>query len=495
MEENKEEKIVVTMHKQLLSSERAELKKKRLRNFLILLSVVFGVAISMVSGYYLYTLINRTYEIKSSDVLGELEYIMDNYWLYGNEHENLVDELENKAFYGMTAMEEDPYTTYMSADEMKSFSTNINMDYVGIGLQYTNYDGKFQVTEVFKNSPAKRAGVKIGDIITKIDGMDISDLDTDAIKALILGEAGTEVVVTFVRGSEELDIAITRGVVDSSVYCYAKDDVVIMELNSFGYETGNSIDSYLQDFTDYHKIIIDLRNNTGGYQASVATIAGLFIGDDKVYMYQVDKDGNEKADYTDIDRVYDNFTDIVILTNGNTASAAEVLTICLKEQHPNTITVGETTFGKGVVQSTYHLVNGSVLKVTSSKWLSPNKLWINKVGIKPDYEVKQPDIMYAYFYAMEEGTSYEYDSVSECNIVASLCLDVLGYDVDRFDGYFDETMKEAIYQFKKDNNLALNYVLDVQTYDELCSKAIHIASTDIQFDTQLLKALELLADK
>lgn len=495
MKNIEEEKIVVAMHKQPLATERAEIKKKRLRIFLISFISVFLFAACVTGGYFLHSFINKTYGVKASDVLGQLEYIMDNYWLYGNEHEDLIDEIENKAFYGMTSMEEDPYTTYMSIDELNSFSTSINMDYVGIGLQYTNYGGKFQVTEVFKNSPAQKAGVQIGDNIIKINGADISDLDTDGIKALILGEKGTEVIVTFLRGSQELDLPIIRDVVDSSVYCYTKDDVVVMELNSFGNETGNSIDSYLQDYKDYHKIIIDLRDNSGGYQTAVAKIAGLFIGDDKVYMYQVDKNGKEITDYTDVDKVYDNFTDIVILTNRNTASASEVLTMCLKEQHPNTITVGETTFGKGVVQSTYHLENGSVLKITTSKWLSPNKLWINSVGIKPDYEVKLPDIMYTYFFAMGQGTSYELDSVSDCNKVASLCLDVLGYKVDRFDGYFDETMKEAILQFRSDIGLSKEAILDVQTYDELCSRAIHKASTELEFDTQMIKALELLENK
>lgn len=495
MTENNEDKVIVGLEKIPLKSEREEKKKKTKRIIITIVLCVLFCVIGFAGGTAFTYIVHPVNKADATNTMGEIEAILERYWIYSKDHENLQEELENKAFYGMTSFEEDPYTTYMSIDELNSFSTSINMDYVGIGLQYTNYGGKFQVTEVFKNSPAQKAGVQIGDNIIKINGADISDLDTDGIKALILGEKGTEVTVTFLRGSQELDLPIIRDVVDSSVYCYTKDDVVVMELNSFGNETGNSIDSYLQDYKDYHKIIIDLRDNSGGYQTAVAKIAGLFIGDDKVYMYQVDKNGKEITDYTDVDKVYDNFTDIVILTNRNTASAAEVLTMCLKEQHPNTITVGETTFGKGVVQSTYHLENGSALKITTSKWLSPNKLWINSVGIKPDYEVKLPDIMYTYFFAMGQGTSYELDSVSDCNKVASLCLDVLGYEVDRFDGYFDETMKEAILQFRSDIGLSKEAILDVQTYDELCSRAIHKASTELEFDTQMVKALELLENK
>lgn len=487
-----EEKIILTMKKQPLASERTEIRKKRLRRILLIVLCSFLLSFGVYFGYQVAKKDYESMTIDSVNTLGEIEYLLNNYWLYANEYDDLNRDLEDKAFYGMSIFEDDPYTTYMSKKEIDEFSTSINMDYVGIGLQYTNYNDISTVDKVFKDSPAEKAGVLAGDIIKAINGESVDGLQTSEIKDKIIGEEGSEVIVTFQRGNDLLDISIIRGSVDSSVYCYVQDDYVIMELNSFGSETAKTIMNYLDQYTNYNKIIIDLRGNSGGYQSAVEEIAGLFIGDGQVYMKQINKDGKETIDKTKCSKTYDNFEKIVILTDSSTASAAEVLTICLKEQFEDCTTVGLTTYGKGVVQTTFTLSDGSSLKVTSTKWLSPNGLWINKTGIKPDYEIKLPEVMYELIYVMAEDDKYEIDSVSEYVKLAEKCLQFLEYDVDRTDGYFDESFKQALISYKTKNNLGQDAILDKKTYDFIYSEVIHLASNNPQYDTQMLKAIDLL---
>lgn len=492
-ENQNEETVIIGLKKEPLKSEREEKKRKVKRViFTIVFCVLFCILGFSLGVYYIYQ-VHPTNRADSTNTLGEIEALLERYWVYAPEHEDLQTELEDKAFYGMTAFDEDPYTTYMSAEELKDFANGINMDYVGIGVQYTTVSGKAVIERVFKNSPAEKAGIQEGDIIVAVDSRRIDDLSSDEIKDLVIGEPQTKVVITVFRNNEELDVACIRDSLDSSVYCYTENDCVVMELSSFGENTAKECMKYLNDLENYNKIIIDLRNNTGGYQTSVKEIAGLFIGDKKVYLRQKDSRGNETADLTSCKKTYTNFNKIVLLTNGNTASAAEVFTICLKEQLPNVTIVGETTYGKGVIQSTNYLLNGGVLKFTTFNWYSPNGVSIHKTGIKPDIEVKLDDIAYEYYAEMSENEKYEYDSVSEINRTCELSLKFLGYEVDRFDGYFDEEFENALNQYKVDNGLEDNAVLDQKTYDSIISNTI-LELSKTENDPQYLKAIELLGD-
>lgn len=490
MEDN-QDKIIITMKKELLESERQELKQKRKNKFLIVLLCVFLFLSGTGLGFLIDRIIHPSYDVSANRTLGEIEFILDKYWLYSYDYEDFINEIEDKSFYGMTSFSNDPYTTYMSTKEQEEFSSNINMNYVGIGVQYETLDGIHTIKRVFKDSPAEIGGLQVGDIFLSVSGIDVTDLSTDEIKALVIGEAGTEVNFVVKRGNEEKEITCIREKVDSSIYAYTQDDYIVLELLSFGLDTANNCMKYLDEYTSYDKLIIDLRDNSGGYQTSVEEIAGLFIGNNKVYMIQEDKDANEVVDYTDCKKTYDNFKNIVILINQNTASAAEVLTICLKEQLDNVTLVGTTTYGKGVVQSQFVLSNGASLKVTTSKWLSPNHVWINGEGIKADEEVKLHDVMYQSFYVMKEDSFYQKDSVSTYTKTAQLALNYLGYDVDRNDGYFDEQTLQAIKKFQLDNGLIDSGILDVTTYNTIYYQ-VSVASTKLENDMQKLRAIELL---
>lgn len=490
-EENKDV-VYVGLEKVPLKTEREENKKKKrhvvVTIFLSILFLLIGFAVGI---YYVYS-VHPTNRADSANTIGEIEAMLDRYWIYSDNYENLQTELEDKAFYGMTSFDEDPYTTYMSNEELKEFSDGINMDYVGIGVVYRMQNDNALIERVIVNSPAEQAGIQAGDIISKVDGVSIVGYDSAAIKEKVLGEEGTQVIITVIRDGKEIDVPVIRASVDNSVYCYTEDDYIVMELSSFGNSTAKDCMSYLDNFNDYKKIIVDIRSNSGGYQSSVKEIAGLFVGDNQVYLRQKDSKGNEKADYTSCLKTYD-FDKIVILMNGDTASAAEVFAICLKEHLPNVTLVGETTFGKGVIQTTHYLLNGGVLKFSSYYWYSPNGVSIHEVGVEPDVEVMQDDIVYEYYEDMYEDETYEYDSVSDQIRIAEMGLDFLGYQIDREDGYFDKSFEEALIEYKNSHDLDNNAILDKDTYDSIISNII-LSLSDKENDIQLKKAVELIKE-
>lgn len=487
--DGQKENIFFTFEKVDLKSDRQDKKKRRKRFFLSFLVCLLCLGLGGIGGFYLNNAIHPTLNADVKNTFGEIEAILSSIWLYSDQYEDLPKKLEDKAFYGMSQFDDDIYTTYMSDEELSSFTTSINMDYVGIGVQYVMNNGVGIIQRVYVNSPAEKAGLKAGDMFYAVDGTLVDGLSSDEIKALVLGQEDTKVVISIIRDNQKIDFDVIRGEVDNSVYCYPQDDYLVMELESFGVTTGKDIMSYLDCYPDYKRIIIDLRDNTGGYQTSVKEIAGLFIGNDKVYLKQADVYQNMMSDYTKCSKTYDQFEKIVLLVNENTASAAEVFTICLKESLDTVTIVGKTTFGKGVIQSTHMLQNGGALKFTSYYWYSPNGVSINKVGIVPDIEVGLDPVFYEPYLEMNEDETIVYDSVDSRVKISQMCLKFAGYKCDRTDGYFDRSFETSLNEYKRSIDLVSDGILDKVTYESLISHTVSLLSMP-ENDYQMLKAIE-----
>ena len=490
--ENEENKVVFDLKRVPLQSEREEIRNRRRKTFLIVLLCLFCLILGILLGH-IFLPRERVIGTGSSSV-EEIKQIMGKYWLYGDQYDDLSGELEDKALYGMTAFDFDPYTSYMSAEEMNSFSDSINLTYVGIGVEYSYVNDAAMIMKVFKYSPAEKAGLQAGDCIIQIDSTPVEGLDTMAIRELVLGEEGTIVTLKIERENKTLDVEVVRGVVDSTVYAYTEDDYIIMELNSFGETTAIEAAKYLDAYKDYEKIIIDLRDDSGGYQSSVRDICGLFMGPDQVYLRQKGSNGVEMVDKTpSSSRKYDNLKKIIVLAGRDTASAAEVLTIALREKC-DALVVGETTYGKGVIQTNRVLRNGGVLKITTYYWYSPDGNSIDKVGIVPDEEVKMPDIYYELYSDMEDGEEYAFDSVSDKTALCQKALRFLGYDVERDDGYFDRSFGEALIEYKGEHGLSAIALLDKDTYGSIIAETRYQLSNDRSKDTVLNRAIEIMKE-
>lgn len=475
--DNKDDKVVVKLKKEYLSSERSENKYKRV---FVIFGILFGVCLIVIILLVKSINFSNNSYVDVSSKTNEIKNIIENEWIYGNDYEDLDDTLNEKMYRGLTTFSEDPYTTYMSPDDMNYFSNNIDKVQLGIGVSYyKEYNGYPYVLEVYKDSGAYNGGIKKGDRIIAVDQHSTYNCTDEQIKEYVLGDEGTFVEVAVDRNNDILTFNCERKYFDSTAHAELYGDVVVLTLSSFGSGTAQVASNELKPYTNYHKLIIDLRDNSGGYLDSLIEVTGLFLKNDTLIMKEIDKSGKESNYYAKFDDHYANFDHIVILTNENTASAAEVFSICMKEQHPNTTLAGKETYGKGVVQTSYKLSDGSYLKVTIAYWASPNGIPLNEGGIKPDIELDLDRAFYTTKYDYSEGLEYTVDSVSSYTSTAETFLKYLGYPVNRTDGYFDQSMKDALNLFKTNIGLTADGVLDKETYEKIYD-SFYISDRDDQ---------------
>ena len=372
---------------------------------------------------------------------------MGNNWYFGKDIDNLDDRLLNQALTGITTNAEDPHTYYMTKEEVASFVQSINRNFVGIGVQFVANNGLNMIQRVFKGSPAEKAGVLPGDIIHIVDGTVVDNMSSSNIADLVKGEEGTKVHIDFIRDGETVSLDLTREQISSTVYGEVKDGIGYLEIVQFGESTANEVQLYLEDFNNQNikDLIIDLRNDGGGYLTALQSVGGLFLDSGSVALVEEYASGKSKTLTVNGDKLWNDDGQIVMIVNDNTASAAEAFTLAMKEQRANVTVIGKTTYGKGTVQITDQFKDGSAIKYTTSKWLSSKGVWVNGEGIEPDVTVELPDILNVAISELPEGTTYAYDSVGNEVSIAQKALDYLGYEVDRNDGiisiYFTEKSK------------------------------------------------------
>lgn len=295
-------------------------------------------------------------------------------------------KLVDAAISGMLKHLDDPYTSYLEEFETDELNEKLNGKYKGIGIEIANKDKNIVVNRVF-DGPAKDAGILKGDIITKIDGKDYVGKTASDVSKYILNKKKVKINVEILRDKKILKLTvIKKKVYYPTVYSEKIDQIGYISIVSFGKKTSDQFNDESKDLEKQNisGLILDLRGNTGGYLSSAYDIAEQFLIKGKT-VYQLKTKGKTKK-YKTKQPDSKNYK-LVILIDGNSASAAEVLTLALKEEY-KAIVVGERSYGKGSVQQTKKLKDGSLVKYTTSKWLSPNGKTIDDIGIKPDYYVK-----------------------------------------------------------------------------------------------------------
>lgn len=312
------------------------------------------------------------------------------------------DTLLEAAIKGMTQSLNDPYTIFMNSNEYKSFVEQSEGHFVGIGAQLGIKDDKVTVVAPIEGSPAEEAGLKSGDVILKVDGKDITEPNVEKTISMIKGEQGKPVTLTVARASSQsLDITIIRDVIKMiSVKGEVLDgDIGYIQISSFDEDVAKNFKEKIIELKNQGMkgMILDLRGNPGGFLGEAVNVASQFIPKGKVVTYTIDKYDN-KQESNSVGGEAEGMP-LVILIDGGSASASEVVTGALRDYGAGT-TIGTTSFGKGVVQQLIEFKDGNGgLKVTTSKYYTPNGENIHKVGIKPDIEVTIP----------EEILSKEYD--------------------------------------------------------------------------------------
>lgn len=286
----------------------------------------------------------------------------------------------------------DPYTTYLTKEEMQEFVEETNSEYVGIGVYLTNSktDNTILVVGTMKAAPALEAGIQAGDVIEKVNDVAYTgDQLDDAIK-ILKGEEGTDVKVTVLRDGKEIDLTVTRRKitvehVDSQML---ENNIAYIQVDSFDSGVAEDFKKQITELKNggAKGIIIDLRSNGGGIVDEATGIADLFLKENETILITKGKDEKEETTVSKNKPIIQDIP-LVVLVNEGTASASEILAGALKDKYPNTTVVGKTTYGKGVIQTLYNLTDGSGLKITTEEYFTPNHNKINKEGIKPDVEV------------------------------------------------------------------------------------------------------------
>ena len=358
-----------------------------------ILALAFGGVVGVVLAYTAKPLSIITNTDSPSDIQ-EVEKIYDNLL---SKYYGEIDKqtLSDAAIKGMIEALNDPYSTYIDAENTDDFDEQIYGYYVGIGTEITlNDENQFEVTNIFENTPATDANIELHDIVVIVNNEDVSGKTVSDIGKLIQGEIGTNVTLTLRRGEEEFDVTITRDRIDLisvTSQIFEKDDKRIgyIKITNFASNTFNQFQTALNELeeNDIESLIIDVRDNLGG-QLEVATqIASLFLTKDKV-VYQLNTNGIIQPIYSTGPGSFQK--PITVLINGATASASEVLAIALQESADATV-IGTTSYGKGTIQESYKLSTGATIKFTVQEWLSPNGNTVNEVGVKPDIEVSETE--------------------------------------------------------------------------------------------------------
>ena len=287
----------------------------------------------------------------------------------------------------------DKYTYYMTATEADEFNKELEGDVgAGIGVEIGERDGLVKVLRTTPDNPARKAGVLAGDIIYKADDEDISTLSVEDVAKKLRGKEGTKVKLTVIRNKEEKTFELTRETINNvSVYSDYKGDAAIITITRFDSDTGKLAREKAQEALDrkVKKVIIDLRNNGGGYVSAAQEVASLWVNSGKLIVEQKSQSGlySEKI-YAKGGSAILKDTKTILLVNGSTASASEIVAGALKDYGLATL-VGEKTYGKGSVQSLEKLPSGEELRVTVAKWYTPKDKNIDGEGIKPDKEVER----------------------------------------------------------------------------------------------------------
>lgn len=312
---------------------------------------------------------------------------IDKYYIGEIDEQKMLDETIKGYINGL----DDEYSEYMTEEEWNEFHANALGNYVGIGI-YMSVDenGNVVVVSPIKGTPAEQAGLQSGDVIVNVNDENVLGMSSDLVSSKIKGEEGSKVKITVLRESEYLDFEVERKAI--KVYHVEtemlENDIGYISLLTFDEGCAEELKAKYEEIKakGAKKIILDLRNNTGGIVDEALEIADYILPKDSKVLITVDSDGNKETSVTKQDAIMNE--ELVVLVNEYSASASEILVGALKD-HERAKIVGKNTYGKGVIQSVFLLTDGSALKLTINEYFTPNETKINKVGIKPDYEIDQ----------------------------------------------------------------------------------------------------------
>lgn len=465
-------------------------------SFIMMVPGIFGMNGSVV--YAATKDINEDINIDSQLIRLKqyMEYIQKNY-----KDDITYQQLIDGAFSGVINSLGDPYSVYYtSSDKGNEFIESVTGEYSGVGVSIDDYNGKCRVVAPISGTPAEKSGIKSGDIITHIDGIDISSKSLNEAAMMMRGKEGTQVSLTINRDGKVLKFTLTREKIKSvSVnYKLLDDQIGYIQITSF------DNDSHLEyriaraalEKQGAKSLIIDLRNNPGGLVNTALEIADLLIPEGPITHFE--QKGKIVETYYSDGLAYEKMP-VVLLVNEGSASASEIIAGALQDSKTATL-VGTTTFGKGVIQQVSDMKDGGTIKLSMYYFLTPNKKRIDQIGITPDHvvtnskniDVKELEANYANFAPMNEKSKPKLGDAGLNVYGAQQRLSMLGYTVNK-SGIMDEATVAAVRKFQKESGLYPYGVLDYTTMQKLDKSVVeYITGVKNNEDLQLQKAIELI---
>ena len=347
---------------------------------------IFSLLLGVLACFSVLTILNKG---KNYFVLSkELAKFVDAYDAIVNNYYKKVDKdkLVESAINGMVSSIGDEYTSYSDKDVTDNFNETVNGKYMGIGALIMKSEKDLVIYKVFEDSPSYRAGLKDGDIILKLDDKDTKDMSVNDIASIVKNDTNKEVKLLVKRGEENLDITIVKDmvelpVVSGKVINHNDKKIGYISLSIFSSVASEQFNKELVKLEKegISGLVIDVRGNSGGYLTTVTDIASYFLKKgDIIYKLEVNDKVTVRKDKTKESRDYP----VAVLIDKNSASASEILASSIKESY-NGYVVGTNSYGKGTVQQTLVLSDGSMIKYTIEKWLTPLGNWINEEGVIP----------------------------------------------------------------------------------------------------------------
>lgn len=356
----------------------------------LVITIVASTIMSLSTGYVVFRsnkIITPTSNKNIDEFIKSYNNITSNYYDSINENA-LIDAAIN----GMLNYLNDPYTTYLNENNTNILTDSLSGTYEGIGIEVgLNEESKIEIKTVFPDGPSYKAGIMPGDIITKINDVDVTEKDTTEAVNIIKSSKEKDIKIELTRNNESINVVVTKQTlyvpnVESSFIVEKNKNIGYISIEKFTdtiYEQFNKELTKLE-LNNLDALIIDLRNNTGGYLSGATKIAELFLEKGKIiYTLENKLSKDTTRDSTEEKREYK----VYILVNNGSASASEILAGALKHSYGATL-IGTRTYGKGKVQKTSNLSDGTMYKYTSAKWLMPNGECIDEIGIYPDLNVE-----------------------------------------------------------------------------------------------------------
>lgn len=462
--------------------------------------VIFGLILitATITFFVLTTGDDKVVEVVKPQQKSERKEFVKLYEAFDAVKENYFQDVDEDvaidgAINGMIEALDDPYSDYLNQEEAQQLHESISSSFEGIGAEIQEQDNYIVVVSPIKNSPAERAGMLPKDKITAVDGKSIQGMSSSEAVLLIRGKKGSPVVLTVLRGesTEPIEVEIIRDVIPIETVYYEMDDDKIghVRLTSFSTDTYEELLTALDEMEadDLKGLVVDVRQNPGGILETAIDISDLFVETGKnLFQYQ-EKDKDPDVYPASNSRKVK--VPVTVLIDDGSASASEILAGALSESAGIPL-IGINTFGKGTVQSPRDLPDGSNLKLTTAKWLTPDGNWIHEKGIAPDVEVQYPS--YAMLPYLDPALEMEEGLLSPPVKAAEEMLEAVGYHPGEIDGLYDEETIKAVKKLQNELKLEETGILVGDTTLGLMEKLRTKIEKD---DPQLLKAKELLLEK